>query len=66
MEAMQNLADALRLAERAHALAELATPPYKGQWPEFYAQWLIVNLHLWTKHGKCEDGSCEVHDDDGV
>lgn len=52
------LAGALRLAERAHAQHELAEG--KDQWPEFYAQWLIDNTHIWASN--CSDGSCKVHD----
>lgn len=59
--AVKAFASALRLAERAHAQAELAG--YKGEWPEFYAQWLMDNVHLWTvtSHHHCEDDTCAVH-----
>lgn len=63
MENVQVLADALRLAERAHAQAELNG--HKGLWPEFYAQWLMDNVHIWLKHSlTCEDGNCEMHSHD--
>lgn len=60
MEAVQILADALRLAERAHAQAELAG--HKGPWADFYAQWIVDNIHLWSKHS-CSDGSCDLKHD---
>lgn len=53
------LASALRLAERAHAQRELAG--FKDEWPDFYAQWLFDNIHVWSAIGNCEDGSCSVH-----
>lgn len=58
---MERLAQGLRLAEQAHAAHELKGQ--KDQWPEFYAQWLIDNVHLWSPH-VCADGSCAVHSDD--
>lgn len=52
------LARALRLAERAHA--EYETKGGKDEWPEFYAQWLVDNLHIWSNVHDCADGSCEA------
>lgn len=63
------LASALRLAERAHAQYELKFAEQKEltvdevPWPEFYAQWLFDNLHIWSAAaGGCVDGTCSVHD----
>lgn len=53
------LSTALRLAERAHAKYELKGG--KDEWPDFYAQWLVDNLHIWSAIHTCDDGSCEVH-----
>lgn len=53
------LSDALRLAERAHAQYELKGG--KDEWPIFYAQWLMDNVHIWAATYGCDDGSCEVH-----
>lgn len=66
-QAINNLAGALRLAERAHAQREVAEADgsYTGakiEWPEFYAQWLLDNAHIWANvhHHQCLDGSCEI------
>lgn len=61
------LADGLRLAEKAHAEYEKRggdvgeTTMY--EWPEYYARWLIDNVHIWSPLN-CADGSCEVHSHD--
>lgn len=41
----EKLAEALRLAEKAHAKAVKAG--LTDQWPEFYAKWLIDNAVIW-------------------
>lgn len=57
------LARALKMAEEAHARAEKAG--HVGEWPEFYAQWLLDNPHLWApEYGGCVGGQCAVHDHD--
>lgn len=59
-EAIKRLANALRMAEKAHAEYEKReTEANRIEWPEFYAQWLIDNTHLWAHD--CPDGKCEWH-----
>lgn len=59
---VKQLSDALKLAERAHALHELAGG--KDEWPDFYAQWLFDNLHVWSKGEHiCDGDSCEIAHD---
>lgn len=61
MDRVKLLADALRLAERAHARHELDGG--KDEWPEFYAQWLFDNLHIWAAGHSCDGESCAVNHD---
>jgi hypothetical protein len=58
---VKRLADALRMAEKAHAEYEKQHAFPKHEWPEFYAQWLIDNTHIWAHDVlDCPDGSCEI------
>jgi hypothetical protein len=59
--AVKRLANALRLAEQAHADFEKKHPAGPHEWPEFYAQWLLDNIHLWSKHS-CEGDACDWHE----
>lgn len=62
MENVQVLADALRLAERAHAQHEVAGG--EDEWPMFYAQWLMDNVHIWLKHSlTCDGDNCGIDHD---
>lgn len=64
-QAIARFAAALRLAERAHAQYELRqkeTGSKELEWPEFYAQFLLDNAHLWSGIHICHNGSCEIDD----